>query len=71
MNKTMTIRINNETVKTPAESMTVREVLEWRHVPDGGTAVALNDRLVPRAKWDSTYISMDDNLTIISAAFGG
>lgn len=58
-------------VKTPSENMTLKEILAWRNIPDAGTALALNDRLVPRAKWDDTYVAQEDNLTVISAAFGG
>lgn len=67
----MRITINNEFLETPEHDMNIRDLLEWRNVPDSGTAVALNNKLVPRTKWDSTYLREDDVVTLISAAFGG
>ena len=58
-------------VKTPSENMTIKDILAWRNIPEGGTAVALNDRLVQRARWNDTYVAEEDNLAIISAAYGG
>lgn len=67
----MRITVNNEFVETPEQDMNIRELLEWRNTPDSGTAVALNNKLVPRTKWDNTYINEGDSLILISAAFGG
>lgn len=69
--KPMKITINNEAVETPREGMTVLEVLEWRGVSSSGTAVAVNNKLVTRLQWDSTLLAEGDDVTVISAAFGG
>lgn len=67
----ITVRINNEAVSLPEDNMTLRRLLEWRGVPEGGTAAAVNGRLVPRSKWDSVMMNPDDDVVVISAAFGG
>ncbi len=67
----MKITVNNEVLDTPSPEMNVRELLEWRNIPSAGTAVAVDNKLVPRDKWDSRYIKEDETITIISAAFGG
>lgn len=51
--------------------MTVHDILEWRHIPEAGTAVAVNGRLIPRSRWNSEELDEHDNITLISAAFGG
>lgn len=67
----MIIKLNNEPLSVPSDYMNIAELLEWRNIPGAGTAVALNNRLVPRNRWDSQYLNNDDDIVIISAAFGG
>lgn len=67
----MTVYINNEAVRLPSENMTVAELLTWRHKDRGGTAVAVNDKIVKRAQQEMTYLKEDDKITLISATFGG
>ena len=69
--KHMIIKINNEVLETPSENMTLREMLAWRAVKEVGTAIAVNDRLVSRTRWDVEKLTENDNVTLISAAFGG
>lgn len=67
----MIVTINNETVKLPDSRISVEDVLALRNVKKSGTAVAINNRLVKQDKWNITFLNDADNITIISAAFGG
>lgn len=67
----MKIKINNEQVVTPSDEMTVSELLIWRNIPEGGTAVAINGKLIPKSGRDIQYIKDQDDIVIISAAYGG
>ena len=67
----MNIKINNKTVSLPKDDMSVRDVLQLMEIKSGGTAVAINDKLVKRDLWDSIKINDNDEITIITAAFGG
>ena len=67
----MTIQLNDETIKLPSDDMTVAELLDWRNQGKGGTAVAVNDRLIRKADWSSRHLAEGDRVTVISAAFGG
>lgn len=67
----MTISINNKIFQTPTAQMTVAEMLVWQSIPANGTAVAVNDRLVPRSKWSESNLNEGDAITVISVAFGG
>ena len=67
----MHIRLNNEIIEIPRDDMNVRELLDWRNIPAQGTAVALNGVISNRTKWDNIYLKENDDVVIISAAFGG
>lgn len=67
----MTIKINNEHVELSEVTLNVSEILTLRNIPLGGTAVAINNKLITRSNWDMTTVKDGDNLTVISAAFGG
>lgn len=67
----MNVYINNTLTPLPAQVMTVEDLLNWKQIPLQGTAVAVNDKLVIKRNWQSTNLSDQDRLTIISAAFGG
>lgn len=67
----MNIKINNKTVSLPKDDMSVKDVLQLMEIKSGGTAIAINDKLVKRDLWDSIKINDNDEITIITAAFGG
>lgn len=67
----MYIILNNEKIQLSSDDMNITEILESRHIPLNGTAVAINDRLVVRSKWENTIPDEGDRITLISAAFGG
>lgn len=67
----MLININNEPVEITSESINISALLHIRNIAEGGTAVAVNDRLVTRSSWESTKLHDGDCVTIISAAYGG
>lgn len=67
----MKIFINNQHVELPAGEMTVEELMGWRNIPSGGTAITLNDRIVRKSDRESTKLSEGDRIVVISAAFGG
>jgi sulfur carrier protein len=49
------------------------ELLDALAIPldQGGIAVALNDAVIPRARWDDTPVAEGDRIEIITAAQGG
>lgn len=67
----MTIKFNNEYIILPSELMKVSEFLKWKEIPAEGTAIAINGRLLNHSKWDITVLNENDDVVIISAAFGG
>lgn len=67
----MTIYLNEMPESLPSDFMTISNLLKYKAIKSEGTAVALNDKIVKKAKWDVTSLSDLDRVTIISAAFGG
>ncbi len=65
----MEILINNE--KKQTEAVNVIELAAELQLPERGVAIAINNSIVTRDKWEATRISEGDNVTIIKAAFGG
>ena len=64
----MKIFINNQHIELPSDEMTVAELIAWRNIPTGGTAITINDRIVRKS---DTRLSDGDRVVVISAAFGG
>lgn len=67
----MTIKINDESANLPKDDLTVTELVKWKEINPQGTAVAVNDKLIKRDLWDSTIIKDGDDITIITASYGG
>lgn len=63
------ILINNEEKLT--ESNNVQQLATELNLPERGVALAINNKIIPRATWEETSLSAEDNVTIIKAAFGG
>lgn len=67
----MTIYINDGIENISPEIVTVAHLLSSRNIPSGGTAVAINGRLVKQPEWGNTPLRENDKVMIISAAYGG
>lgn len=67
----MKIFVNNQSVEISKDIHTVKDFLSSGKYSGSGTAVALNDNILPKTKWEETALNEGDKLVIISAAFGG
>lgn len=68
----MKVTINGVSRELPA-AQTLAELLRNLGVAidRGGIAVAQNDVVIPRARWDETPVAEGDRLEIITAVQGG
>ncbi len=68
----MRVNINGEEASLPGDAGLL-QVLGLRNidVSHNGVAVAVNNRVVPRHKWDSFKLKENDNILIIKATQGG
>lgn len=67
----MIIIYNDEITKLPNDFMTVADLAEWKNLKNQGTAIAVNDLLIPKTKWSVTRLKEQDRVTVITAAYGG
>lgn len=65
----MKVLINNKEVETDAA--TLSQLTNDLSLPAQGIAVAVNNRMIPRAEWTDYALSEDISIVIIKAACGG
>jgi len=66
----MQILLNGQPFTCPNDC-TVARLLELRHLPTAGTAVARNDAVVRKATYAETVLLPGDRVEIIHAVAGG
>ena len=65
----MKVLINNKEVET--EAVTLLQLTNELSLPAQGVAVAVDNRMVPRAEWTDNALSEGISIVIIKAACGG
>ena len=63
------IIINNEERRT--EALNISALAAELELPERGVALAVNNKIQPRAEWAQVELHEGDQVTIIKAAFGG
>jgi sulfur carrier protein len=61
----------NGDVTTVAHDVTVGAVVDQLGKGRKGVAVAVNDEVVPRSRWDATGLRDDDRVEVLTASQGG
>lgn len=65
----MKIRVNNKEVET--QTCNLQRLSQELNFPQTGIAVAVNNRMIPRAQWEHYILNEHDDLIIIKAVCGG
>ena len=65
----MKITVNNKEMDTA--SATLLRLAEELSLPAAGVAMALNNRMIPRANWGDTPLEEGAAIVIVKAACGG
>lgn len=66
----MKISVNNKETEIDPKT-TVDLLVSSLQLPGQGVAVAVNNKMIPRAAWQTVELQPGDNLVIIKAACGG
>ena len=66
----MTIRVNNKELSI-AEASSIEKLATVLELPVQGVAIAVNNRMIPRADWSTTLLNENDQVVVIKAACGG
>lgn len=67
----MTVKINDEIHHFPTSlsvEATLREMNKW---VESGIAVAINEEVIPKSKWQEVLLNDQDELLIVTATQGG
>ena len=65
----MKLKVNDKEVETGATHLS--QFSQEQNLPTSGIAVAVNNRMVPRAEWNSHTLQDGDKILIIKAVCGG
>jgi sulfur carrier protein len=72
LNCGMNVTINDIPVELNNSTPTLEDVVLYSGVKDfKGLAVAVNNSIVPKTKWNTAQLNENDNITIIRATQGG
>ncbi|CDH05050.1 C-terminally thiocarboxylated form is intermediate sulfur donor in thiazole formation; part of ThiF/ThiS complex; complexes with ThiG also [Xenorhabdus bovienii str. oregonense] len=66
----MNIIVNDQPI-TLSTSMTVQQLLKHVQRTQSGTALAINQTIIPRSEWNSHQINDGDNILLFQAIAGG
>ena len=66
----MKIYINQNEIETQ-DSISIKELLDMQQISIEGTAIAIDNKLVPKNEWNDRILTEGNKITIIRATFGG
>lgn len=61
----------NAVPREVAEASTVADLVRDLGLPDRGVAVAVDDAVVPRGRWDTTQLKAAQHIEVLTAVQGG
>ncbi|WP_337761549.1 sulfur carrier protein ThiS [Barnesiella intestinihominis] len=66
----MKIYINQKEIEAQ-DSISIKELLDMQQISIEGTAIAIDNKLVPKNEWNDRILTDGNKITIIRATFGG
>lgn len=66
----MKIYINQKEIEVQ-DNISVKELLDMQQISIEGTAIAIDNKLVPKNEWNDRILTEGNKITIIRATFGG
>lgn len=66
----MKVFLNKESIEIDSNKLIIL-LQETGFAEKTGIAVALNDMVIPRSKWETKELSENDQVTVITATAGG
>ena len=68
----MELKINNQHKHFSGESISAQALLDLEFPNrQNGIALAVNNTVIPKISWDTTFLSESDDILIITATQGG
>lgn len=66
----MKIYINQKEIEVQ-DNISVKELLDMQQIAIEGTAIAIDNKMVPKNEWNDRILTDGNKITIIRATFGG
>ena len=66
----MKVYINQKEIEVQ-DNISVKELLDMQQIAIEGTAIAIDNKLVPKNEWNDRILTDGNKITIIRATFGG
>ena len=66
----MKIYINQKEIEVQ-DNISVKELLDMQQIAIEGTAIAIDNKLVPKNEWNDRILTDGNKITISRATFGG
>lgn len=66
----MKIKVNNKEIEA-ASCINISQLITQLELPNQSIAVAVNNQMITRDKWDHSSLQENDKVVIIKAACGG
>ena len=66
----MKLLVNNKETEL-IQGNTIADLAQQLELPNQGVAIAVQNRMIPRAEWNEKILHEGDSLVIIKAACGG
>lgn len=66
----MQISVNNQSIQVERD-LTLSQLLPLLNRSSQGIAIAINQQVIMRSKWEETILHEDDSVLIIQATCGG
>jgi len=68
----MNIKLNNRELELKSDKIALGVFLREQDLNyENGVAIAINDNIIPKHKWEDHYLNESDNILLITAAQGG
>ncbi|MBN8702955.1 MAG: sulfur carrier protein ThiS [Bacteroidetes bacterium] len=67
----MQITFNGEIIETTENKPLSNLLSEKNLLAKNGIAIALNSKVIPKLKWDTTLLNNNDKILVITATQGG
>lgn len=64
------IRVNNQTLNV-ISPISLTELIALQQLNDEGTAIGINNAIVSKQDWSSTYLNNNDTVDIFTLVAGG
>lgn len=65
------MKVNINSKETETSALNIKQLAEQLSLPAKGVALAMNNTMIPRDKWETTKVQQGADIVIVKAFCGG